>query len=96
MNRTEHLLVCVTEECAEITQAVDKALRFGLDDGSPERQTTNAEDIMAEYCDLIAVVMMLMEEGSLKDFNMDRAIEAKRAKVNKYLEYSKARGTLTT
>jgi hypothetical protein len=69
MNRIEHLLVCVTEECAEIAQAADKALRFGLEDGSPERQSTNAEDIVKEYSDLVALIRMLFEEGVLKDYN---------------------------
>ncbi len=36
MNKTEYLLVCLAEECAEIQQAVDKALRFGLDVGFQE------------------------------------------------------------
>jgi hypothetical protein len=94
MNRTEHLLICATEECAELQQAISKALRFGLDDGSPDRQTTNAEDIMKEYTDLISVMMMLLEAGAVKDFNMDRAIEAKREKVIKYMSYAKERGTL--
>jgi hypothetical protein len=94
MNRIEHLLVCVTEECAEIAQAADKALRFGLEDGSPERQSTNAEDIVKEYSDLVALIRMLFEEGVLKDYNMERQIEMKREKVNKYMEYAKQQGTL--
>jgi len=48
MNKTEYLLVCLAEECAEIQQAVDKALRFGLDVGFPGGKTTNAQDISRE------------------------------------------------
>ena len=98
MNRIEHLLVCASEECAEISQAVDKALRFGLDDGSPDRTTTNEEDIVKELHDLIAVFEMLDEEGvipSVHTTDSDKAIDEKKAKVEKYLEYSKSRGTLT-
>ena len=94
MNKTEHLLVCAIEECAELQQAVCKALRFGLDDGSPDRQTTNAEDIMKEYTDLIAVMTMLLGEGIIQDYNIDRAIEAKCKKVLGYMEYARKRGTL--
>jgi len=95
MNKTEHLLVCAIEECAELQQAVSKALRFGLDDGHPDKQTTNAEDIMKEYTDLIAVMTMLIGEGLIHDYFMDRAIEAKREKVLRYMVYAKERGTLT-
>lgn len=94
MNRTEHLLVCVAEECAEISQAVDKALRFGLDDGNPEGITTNAEDIVKEYTDLIAVMKMLFEEGQLRDNISDTQIEEKRIKVNRYIQYARAKGIL--
>jgi len=45
MNRTEHLLVCLAEECAEVGQAVAKALRFGLDDG----RTRTLEEVGREF-----------------------------------------------
>lgn len=99
MNRIEHLLTCVSEECAEITQAVDKALRFGLDDGSPDKTTTNAEDIVKELHDLIGVIELLDEAGAIPyvhSIDTQKAIDNKKAKVEKYLEYSKSRGTLTT
>ena len=35
MNKQEYLLTCLSEECAEIQQAVSKALRFGLDNYNP-------------------------------------------------------------
>ena len=31
MSEVEHLLVCLSEECAEIQKAVSKTLRFGED-----------------------------------------------------------------
>lgn len=94
MNKMEHLLICLAEEAAEMQQAACKALRFGLDDGHPDGQTTNAEDIMKEYTDLIAIMTMLFEAGIIKDFNMDRAIELKREKVLGYMDYARERGTL--
>lgn len=99
MNRTEHLLICLAEEAAEIQQAVTKALRFGLDDESPDRTTTNAEDIVKELHDLIGVVELLDEAGAIptpSSIDLDKAVNEKKAKVEKYLEYSKSRGTLTT
>jgi len=43
---TEHLLVCLAEECAEVGQAVGKALRFGLKDSPPEGGLPNDEYIV--------------------------------------------------
>ena len=97
MDRTEHLLVCLAEECAELAQAVSKALRFGLDDGHPERGTTNADDIARELHDLFGVIELLDESGALpqvRAMDSDAAINEKKLKVEKYLEYSKSRGTL--
>lgn len=37
MNTTEHLLVVLGEECAEVQQNIAKALRFGLDDHHPDK-----------------------------------------------------------
>lgn len=56
MTKNENLLVTLMEECAELQQAVSKALRFGMDGcrpGSPERN--NEHDIMVEYYQLVAV-----------------------------------------
>ena len=36
MNREEHLLTILSEECAEVIKDVSKALRFGLDDYPPD------------------------------------------------------------
>ena len=96
MNRTEHLLTCLAEECAEVQQAVAKALRFGLDDGYPGTTRTNADDIAKELNDVLAVAALLQEEGVnlFGMFNKQHTIE-KQAKVQHYMEYAEQRGTLT-
>lgn len=93
MNRTEHLLACLAEECAEVQQAVAKALRFGLDDGYTQ-DGTNAGDIMKELDDLIGVAEMLRDEGVLKGLTR-AAVDAKKAKVLHWMKYAEERGTLT-
>lgn len=96
LNRVEHLLTCLTEECAEIQQAVAKALRFGLNDGHPGRMTSNAGDIMIEYADLVAVFELLQEEGVIGQIDTLReTIDQKKIKVKRYMEYAKSRGTLS-
>jgi NTP pyrophosphatase (non-canonical NTP hydrolase) len=96
MTKTEHLLVVLAEECAEVQQAVTKALRFGLDDGYPEGNTTNREDIEGELHDLLAVARTLCEAGAFKTWKIeDREawVRDKQKRVKQYLRYAKTRGT---
>lgn len=95
MNKTEHLLACLAEECAEVQHAVAKALRFGLDDGYPGAASTNAQDIAREFQDVLAVVEMLEEEGVLERPTDTHAIERKKARVNEYMGYAESVGALT-
>ena len=87
MTRTEHLLVCLAEEAAEIQKAVSKALRFGLQDGYPGTDRTNARDIMLEFYDLAAIIGMLQLDSDLpNDFNQHELSHFKRDRVEKYLK----------
>ena len=97
MNRKEHLLTCLTEECSEVIKAVSKAQRFGLLDGYPDSGTTNEQDIQEEFAQAVAVMEMLEEEVFRKrDINrLMRVANIKKAKVNEWMEYAKAQGTLT-
>ena len=97
MNKTEHLLTCLMEECAEIQKAAVKALRFGLDDNAPGSDSDNAEDISAEIADLFAVVEMLNDEQIIPAktrAEIETLINKKKSKVERYMEYAKNRGTL--
>ena len=95
MNRTEHLLVCLAEECAEVGQAASKALRFGLTDQPPGGGLRNNEYIVRELNDVLAIVEMLGEHGVELIGMFDRvAIDAKKAKVKNYMFYAESRGTL--
>lgn len=90
MTRTEHLLWMLAEECAEVAQRASKAARFGLSEVQPGQLQTNAERITYELNDLVAVADMLLSP----DWMDDNAINAKQAKVEKFLEYSAQCGTL--
>ena len=94
MNRTEHLLACLAEECAEGAQAVGKALRFGLDDGYPGTDRKNADDIAKELNEMLAVAEMLREVGAIPMRDLAHDIEVKRARVEHYMNYAEQRGTL--
>lgn len=95
MNTKEHLLTCLAEECAEIQQAVSKALRFGLDDGYPGAETTNAQDIAREYVDLVAVIDLCQEHGIIGQPGESKAMyDAKRERVKKFMAYARERGAM--
>ena len=96
MNRKEHLLTILAEECSEIQHATCKALRFGLNDMGPAKKLTNALNIQIEYIQLTAVIDMLIREGHI-DFDEELSMEEIKKKneaVEHYLKYAKERGTL--
>lgn len=99
MTRHEHLLTILAEECAEVAQRVSKALRFGPLEVQPGQDKTNAERIVDELIDLKAVWQLLGGRFGggvvLPKVAADeerRRIEAKAAKVERYLAFSAGRG----
>lgn len=93
MNRREHLLVILMEECNEVAHRASKALRFGLEEIQPGDEKTNAQRISDELNDLVGVAVMLRNEGTIDSVD-PTAIAFKTAKVEKFLAYSKECGTL--
>lgn len=95
MNRTEHLLTIMAEECNEVAQRISKALRFGLEEKQEGQEFTNAERIEHEMSDLLTVRAMLMEEGSLQEpKDLAERCSRKFNKIECYLKYSAECGTL--
>ena len=97
MNKKEHLLVCLTEECSEVIQVTDKGLRFGTSDGYPDEDVTNAYNIVKEYIEITAVMDMLLDEGFLPQLSNDQVDEifvAKQKRVLEFMDYARSRGTL--
>lgn len=97
MTAKEYLLVCLSEECSEVSQEVGKALRFGIEHNWPgDKNTgTNAQRIEKELTDLMAVYELLITEGVFPrgGFSIG-AIEAKKEKVRHFMDYSREKGTL--
>lgn len=94
---TRYLLACLAEECAEVTQRVMKALRFGLNETQPGQEFDNLDRLYVELVDLIAMLELLNERCVLKEAPADyaEAIALKKAKVLKYMEYARSVGALT-
>lgn len=94
MNRLEHLLTILGEECSELAQETAKALRFGIHE-QRDLPTSNHDRMQKEYNDILAVIIMLNNEKADIDLYFDPVLTMrKKEKVEKYLLYSKELGTL--
>jgi len=94
MNRLEHLLTILGEECSELHQETCKALRFGLDE-QRDLPTSNIERMQREFNDLLAMIEMVNDAYGDNVLFTDYPLkDAKKLKVEKYLLYSKELGTL--
>lgn len=91
MTKQDYLLVCLSEECGEVTRAIGKALRFGLDDHNPHTGVSAEEHLNAEINDLYTLILQLQEDGFIKPFDQ-KAVDTKKAKGLKYYEYAKMKG----
>lgn len=69
-------LVMLAEEAGEVVQACTKALRHGLDGYHPHRAGTNAEDLLAELTDLMAIVDRMYAAGDIDRRIQSRDIDA--------------------
>ena len=86
MNRREHLLVILGEECSELHKETCKILRFGYDHMKWLK-------LQAEYNEIIALVEMLADEG-ISIYGQEHIKKTKKEKVERFLLESKERGTL--
>ena len=93
MNTTEYLLSCLIEECAEVIQRATKAQRFGLREIQPDQFLTNEQRLAAELADLTGVLQLLGGENVNLTASAG-AIEDKKVKVKKFMDYSHKLGTL--
>lgn len=73
---------------------MSKALRFGLSEVQPGQTLTNAERIEDEMRDLLLVYRMPADTGLVVPIE-HFTFAGRRAKVEKFLEYSEKCGTLS-
>ncbi|MFN3943910.1 MAG: hypothetical protein ACK4K7_03125 [Allosphingosinicella sp.] len=96
MNRAEHLLTCLSEECAEVSQRAAKALRFGLSEVQAGQGLTNAQRITDELKDLWAVAILCAQAGLIPYPQPSIAeIDRKREKIERFMAISRAEGVLS-
>ena len=86
LTEEQYLLTCLAEECVEVAQRADKAIRFGLGEVQPGQPLTNLFRLEEELNDLLGVVTML---GLRTNYE---AMIAKQHRVREYMGYSRKLG----
>lgn len=80
-NKVNEILHILQEECAEVTQAISKCFRFGLDNAKPGKPLTNVEHLEGEIGDLLAMVDLLKYYNVVSDAGLNTAKQAKIEKL---------------
>jgi len=81
-DKVKEVLLITQEECAEVTQAISKVFRFGLNERWPEPiNPTNKERLEEEVGDLLCMVDVMVERGIISDENLNKARNSKREKL---------------
>lgn len=96
MNRLEELLIILSEECAEVSQAAIKCVRFGMNSVSTLDPTgpNNTQRLESELGDLLAMYKLVFQESNLSEENIMKAAEAKLVKVEKFMRNAATAPTL--
>ena len=97
MDKIHYLLMCLMEECGEISQAAGKVGRFGISSKPPNGGLPNNEYLVLEINDFLGVLELLKEEGvDLSGIGNREAIEMKKKKLLHFMELSKNLGIVTS
>lgn len=83
-SKQEEILLIAQEECAEVTQAISKCFRFGLDNVKPGKPKTNREHLEEEAGDLLCMIQLMIEKGILNETAVEQASLEKRLKLQKW------------
>lgn len=81
---TKETLLITQEECAEVTQAISKVFRFGMDAQYPAGAPTNKQKLEEELGDLHAMLLILSQKGIIDMKSVQLAAEAKVEKLKKW------------
>ena len=87
LTREDHLLLRLAEECNEVAQRASKSILFTSEDIQKGHSLNNRERLALEINDLVCILGMLNAEGFIPIAD-GKAVIAKEAKVEKYIEFS--------
>ena len=79
MNKQQETLVITMEECAELSQACSKLIRF-----KDERTAEDVKNLQDEIGDLMCMIEILKEKGLVDDKQIAERINVKREKLKKW------------
>lgn len=77
--RQEEIMLICQEECAEVTQAISKVFRFGIE--GMHNGASNRERLEEEIGDLLCMIEMMTEENIIDANAVTVASQAKRLKL---------------
>jgi NTP pyrophosphatase (non-canonical NTP hydrolase) len=83
-NKLHEVMNILSEECAEVIQAISKCHRFGLNNYKPGKPLTNAQHLEGEIGDLLAMVDLLQSLNVVTAEGMEAAKQAKFEKLEKW------------
>jgi NTP pyrophosphatase (non-canonical NTP hydrolase) len=84
MNKNDEIMFILQEECAEVTQAISKCLRFGIDNYKPGKPKTNREHLAEELGDLQAMIDLCIKFNIISSEQVNIAADNKIAKLKKW------------
>lgn len=84
-DREREVMNILSEECAEVIQAISKCHRFGLHNIKPGKPKTNCEHLEEEIGDLLAMIDILVD---MQVVSMPALEMAKLAKIEKLKKWS--------
>ena len=82
--KEEEIMLILQEECAEVTQAISKCFRFGVDNFKPGKPKTNREHLAEELGDLQAMIDLCIKFNIVSSEQISIAADNKIAKLKKW------------
>ena len=97
MDRLDLLRIKLMEECAEVSQATSKCLRFGNEHAQEPGGRPNIDRLKDEILDLFVALEAIRNEGfDLFPNFSDPRVQEKMQRLEYYMEISKNHGQLTS
>lgn len=93
MNKIEHLYSQLNQEGLEVCHEIDKILHFGADTIEPGQRLTNRQRLLNEIDDFMGALERLNDEGLGYEIDQ-KAVAAKKEKIDKFMKLAKKNGAL--